>query len=312
MNKEKPQVKNESAPALEMARQALGRVKELDLTPEEKEEVMQMIDQAKKEESSGNKAKALVVYNELLRKLKERKNPVSEVIKFTTPEGKEINIDLGKELEYWSDFYNEIGLDWIKMPKRITLSQEQKETLVKGALALCPNGHYEKLKLLIIPEGIADKSDDYRKLTKLVSKNFKVSLSADPIYGLENKPGKLKLILVKDAKELRNDKVYQNTANLSFNDLTAEGGLFERKGLQSIDVATYLIWQMEAKLRTGELLDKMSQVWLTENKLPQGIFPETRELSSYVVGDKLFFERNNPDYYAPQLGCRLACTVEIE
>ncbi len=71
MPKEKPQLNNQEAQSLAMARRTLGRVKEMELTPDEKEKVMAMIDEAKALEKNKNLAGALRVYNELLRSLKE-------------------------------------------------------------------------------------------------------------------------------------------------------------------------------------------------------------------------------------------------
>ncbi len=66
MPKEILQPKSSESKALEMARQTLGRVKEMDLTPEEKEKVMTMIDEAKAEEQAGRGVNAFKIYQQLL------------------------------------------------------------------------------------------------------------------------------------------------------------------------------------------------------------------------------------------------------
>ncbi|MCX6742914.1 MAG: hypothetical protein NT116_01635 [Candidatus Parcubacteria bacterium] len=73
MSKEKIQSKNPEAQALDMARQVLGRVKEMDLTAESKKKVLIMIDEAKAEEKGGNKSKALNIYSQLLKYLEKIK-----------------------------------------------------------------------------------------------------------------------------------------------------------------------------------------------------------------------------------------------
>ncbi len=67
--------------SLEMARATLGRVKEMDLTPEQKEKMMQMIDIANQHEQAGDKSKALIAYNELKKFLEEISKP-DEVIDY--------------------------------------------------------------------------------------------------------------------------------------------------------------------------------------------------------------------------------------
>ncbi len=72
MKKSLEQPKNKTK-TMEMARQTLGRVKEMDLSPEEKEKVMAMIDKAIAEEKAGNKSKALNLYLELRKHLEHLK-----------------------------------------------------------------------------------------------------------------------------------------------------------------------------------------------------------------------------------------------
>ncbi len=77
---------------MEIARQVLGRVKEMDLTPDEKEKVMAMIDEAKGYESANQLSKALKKYQELLAYLKNKKT--AEVI------GKKLESELNLKEQY--------------------------------------------------------------------------------------------------------------------------------------------------------------------------------------------------------------------
>ncbi len=70
MNKGIEKSEISEAQSLKMARQALGRVKEMDLTPEQHKKVMAMIDEAKDAETVGNKSKALNIYLNLSEYLK--------------------------------------------------------------------------------------------------------------------------------------------------------------------------------------------------------------------------------------------------
>ncbi len=76
MPKEKPQPKNSESQALEMARQTLGRVKEIDLTAEQKEKVLAMIDQAKAAEKV-NPSQAINIYQVLKKYLDDIKLALS-------------------------------------------------------------------------------------------------------------------------------------------------------------------------------------------------------------------------------------------
>ncbi len=75
MPKEKLQSNSPESQALDMARQTLGRVKEMDLTPEEKGKVMAMIDEAKGYEKVKQLSKALNAYNKLKIYLEKIKSP---------------------------------------------------------------------------------------------------------------------------------------------------------------------------------------------------------------------------------------------
>ncbi len=69
MKREQPKIDKKQE--LEMARQALGRVKEMELTPEQKEKVMAMIEEATAAENGGNQSKALNFYLELKKYLQK-------------------------------------------------------------------------------------------------------------------------------------------------------------------------------------------------------------------------------------------------
>ncbi len=119
MNKENLQPKTPEAPVMEMARQVLGRVKEMDLTPDEKEKVMAMIDEAKGYESANQLSKALKKYQELLAYLKNKKT--AEVI------GKKLESELNLKEQY----------------------EEQVQTLKKvGILKKLKNGEWGMIDIL--------------------------------------------------------------------------------------------------------------------------------------------------------------------
>lgn len=129
--------------------------------------------------------------------------------------------------------------------------------------------------------------------------------------GLENKSDKLRLVLVKDVQELRDDKVYNSTCDLSLNHLEADKGFFARNGLEGIDAATYLVWQRDHYKLYGQVLDQKDKTLLT------GIKPRNNETLfanvTVISGGRyqLNFERADREYCEPHLGCRLACTVEV-
>ncbi len=79
MSKLSEQLKGNDTQSLNMARQSLGRVKDLDLTPEQKEQIMAIIDEAKEYEKNKELSKALNAYNKLLRFLKIIKSEGSPV-----------------------------------------------------------------------------------------------------------------------------------------------------------------------------------------------------------------------------------------
>ncbi|MCX6742989.1 MAG: leucine-rich repeat domain-containing protein [Candidatus Parcubacteria bacterium] len=73
MRESKLENKKAEAPSLEMARQTLGQVKELELTAKEKKMVNALIDQAKDFEAKKELGKALNIYNQVLKLMKEKK-----------------------------------------------------------------------------------------------------------------------------------------------------------------------------------------------------------------------------------------------
>ncbi|MCX6742853.1 MAG: hypothetical protein NT116_01305 [Candidatus Parcubacteria bacterium] len=73
------QVNNPEMQAMNMARQTLGRIKEMNLKPEQNQKIMTMIDEAKAAEVAGNKFKALRIYQELMKFLQEIKTPKVEI-----------------------------------------------------------------------------------------------------------------------------------------------------------------------------------------------------------------------------------------
>lgn len=273
-----------------------------------------------------NKYRAVLVDILEFLKTKEIKN---DRLIFVTLEGREVKIEIPKELKYWGEFYQKQGIDWIEMPKKIELTDEDREELTKGAETLCPDGNFEKLKMLIIPAGLAATGEKYWKLLVKMSKGYNNTNKTGSFNayfdfaphalgqydGLKNKSDKLQIILVKDIQELKNDEVYARTLNKSViksgNEkigwLEGEGGLFEQTGLRGIDMATYLVWQKEYFERTGNHL--AGATWLTENRRPPSNAPYSDWTSSF---NQLFLDAMAPEDHYHYLGCRLAKTIEIE
>ena len=297
---------------------------------------------SEKAEAKGDLALALELVNESDKKLDEienlqnDKNPLiddlekilgkaeagTDYLSLVNEAGQETRLEMAEQVKYWTDFYQKKGIDWIEMPEKIELTAEDQEELAKGAKALCPDGNFEKLKLLIIPANLADTGEKYKKLNTQMSEGYKETWQSDDfkkdggIEGLKNKSDKLKIILVKDIQNLKDDEVYAKTLNKSvvkskdesIGWLEGKDGLFEQTGLKGIDASVYLVWQREYFERTGQHLDADGYIWLTENRRPpSGRAPYSRWGPG---GGRLGFRAVGPGGHDDDLGCRLSSSRE--
>ncbi len=106
-------IKGTEIQALAMARQTLGRVKEMDLTPEQKTEVMNFIEEAKAHEDNKDLAKALNVYHKLMKFLKQKEGELKEGKDIINYEGFEIKSKQAEVLlayeRYLEDLFEAVG-----------------------------------------------------------------------------------------------------------------------------------------------------------------------------------------------------------
>jgi len=244
------------------------------------------------------------MYDELLDKF-----PELNVIEATTPEGNEVRFEISEQLKYWKKFYQDRGIDWIKLPERILLKKEQRQEIIRLI---------EKVgmdKMLIIPENLADTGERYEKLHEKTTEGYKESYQSDNFKkdggfaGIKNKSNGLRIIMVKDVQNLEDDDFYSQTKGKSVKDLEAKEGIFEKYRVRGIDLAVYLIWQREYYERTGKDLDKTGWTWLPEAKSPSS----SSILTAHWNPDDecLDFDPDPFDEPGDNLGCRLAGTIEL-
>lgn len=253
-----------------------------------------------------------IVLESILKFLKTKEMKFDK-LEFTTADGKEVSIELSQELKYWTDFYEGQGVDWAGLPAEIQLTKENREELEKGAKALCPDGDFEKLKLLIIPKNIISTSDKFNKLHRLMCQGYEETavennFTESRMINLRAVKTGLRLILVKDVKNLANDKFYGTTFDIPFATLSGKKGLFDETGLGGLDLATYLIYQREFFKRNGAYLDNLSATFLAEKINKNEVYTVRwnaweRCLSLTELDVKL---------RALSLGCRLAKTIELD
>jgi len=308
-----------TTPCLEMARPRRGAVEELKLTLDERQHLGDLLDLAKSKEQSGDIPEAIRLYTqvkeeaEAIKAHQEQEKRGTKTESILSLEGKEINLE--QELKYWQDFYEKQGIDWIELPKEIKLTKEQKEQLEAGARALCPEGEYDKLKLLIIPANLADTGERYAQIHEKMSQGYAATFEGSnftedgSFSGLKNKSNELRLILTKDIQNLADDELYKSTKGKSVDDLEADGSIFKTSGLRGLDIATYLVQQREYFERTEKHLDEDGYTWLTEHERPAsgrvpsaGWFPDFSQLS---------FDAYSPDGHHDDLGCRLSSSLVI-
>ena len=97
---------------------------------------------------------------------KKKESAGIQEITATTPEGKEVKLELKEQLEQWRKFYQEKGVDWCELPEDIQVTQEQA-TEMKRLIEELGFDH-----LIIIPENLADTGEKYEKLNQVMSEGY--------------------------------------------------------------------------------------------------------------------------------------------
>lgn len=283
---------------------------------------------AKMKNILGGKTKQELADEGNLKKLNEYKSILKEILdflnskkiklwelSFISPKGGEAKIELKKEIEYWREFYQNLGVDWINLPDKINLTEEDREEFGRGAQSLCPTGDYKRLKMLIIPAGLADTGKKYYDLHEKMTGGYKKTkqnnffIKFGGFNALTNKSDKLKIILVRDIQNILGDIGYGKTLDKSKFELEKEGGIFKKKGLRGIDLAEYLVWQRDYFERTGKHLDEVCWTLLTENVS----LPNDRQLSVFwdTIAGSLQLGILGSAVNANNLGCRLAISRDL-
>jgi len=99
-----------------------------------------------------------------------------------TPEGKEVNFDLVKELEHWTEFYIKEGIDWIKMPDKLEITEDQEKEIIRLVEEVGLD------KMIIIPKnlvadtdrsGSANTGEKYEKLHEKMTEGYEESYQDD-------------------------------------------------------------------------------------------------------------------------------------
>jgi hypothetical protein len=234
-----------------------------------------------------------------------------------SPEGVEIKIRLAEQLKYWSNFYENNGVDWVSLPETIDVSKEQKKEMQRLITEFGFN------EILIIPENLAANGDDYEKLLALMTKGYDEKIPhnqtlrfedfkwGDDFYGLKNKSNKLRIILTKKIKNIADDKLFLETEGKSIVDLKRQGGVLTKNKLKGFDLGSYLVFQFKYFQETGKHLDGGSWIWLTEqsNFSSSGYMPTVNWNRAHEC---LVLSSRQPDTADKLLsGCRLAGIFEI-
>ena len=249
-----------------------------------------------------------------------------DTLSATTPEGKEISFNLREQIQYWSDFYEKSGVDWVSFPSKEEILSAITPDQITEMRRLMSLGFD---KLIIIPDNLvpeptitvdsagkptAVSNPRYEQLHQLMSQGYNpTSTGGDydndgKFQGSKDKTAKLRIILTKDVQNLKNDPLFKQTLNQSVNQLT--DGLFTEKQVHGLSESEYLIYQKEYFKRIGKHLDEVGWTWL-----PESIRPLSGRVPSagwYPGGSQLLFYSLTRGYQHGSLGCRLAGSFEIE
>ena len=250
--------------------------------------------------------------------------------------GKEIVLNFEKELKHWKDFYQESGIDRVKLPDEIIITHEQAAEMKRMIEELGFN------KILIIPDNLVGEpevkevngkkvlkkpAEHYEELHKKMSEEYaETSTGGNYDNDAEDKDGNtdhkfgasqdkrkgLRIILTKDAQTLREDELFKETINKSVEDL--EAGIFKEKRVSGLSESEYLVYQREYFKGTGEHLDDWDKgncyTWLPGSRRPaSGRVPD-----SYWNTDhrQLEFSSGSRGSQSGILGCRLAGNFSLE
>jgi MoxR-like ATPase len=270
----------------------------------------------------------------------ERTNEKGEKIE------EEIEIDLEKRLEEMREFYKNNKVDWIELPEKIGVTEEQAKKMKE---------QIEKFGFnwaIIIPEGLVGEPEmeeytdkdgkkkkrikegsnkEYKKLHELMSKGYNATNTGDnydkdgKFEGTQDKRKGLRIILTRKDKELGDNLLFAETKNKSAKELedwikegkTKDGTELKEYGLTGITESEYLVMQREyyeEKTREGKTgdeahIDVIDWTWFLESGRP--VLGRVPFGGWYSVSQSLDFSSDGSAYRHVLLGGRLAGSFEI-
>jgi hypothetical protein len=270
----------------------------------------------------------------------ERMNEKGEKIE------EEIEIDLEKRLEEMREFYKNNKVDWVELPEKIGVTEEQAKKMKE---------QIEKFGFnwaIIIPEGLVGEPEmeeytdkdgkkkkrikegsnkEYKKLHELMSKGYNATNTGDnydkdgKFEGTQDKRKGLRIILTRKDKELGDNLLFAETKNKSAKELedwikegkTKDGTELKEYGLTGITESEYLVMQREyyeEKTREGKTgdeahIDVIDWTWFLESGRP--VLGRVPFGGWYSVSQSLDFSSDGSAYRHVLLGGRLAGSFEI-
>ena len=250
----------------------------------------------------------------------------SDTLTATTPEGKEVSVDLKAILSESVSFYEKYGInefsDHLKTIEP-TLSEEAKETLKEMIekrgfdrfLILPPENLQhteeiiEKLKTNLADQELAGLSKDDQYRESYINDSCKSPVFPDTPYGQEAKEKRAKAYLF----GYSSGPVQQETKNLKYSE--AEKYL-EEKNLNGFTLSEYYLTQRkEAGQNEDHSFDafngdseKSNWTWLIDSRAPDGCVDAHWDPGSRQV-DVSWYDADHRD---PELGARPAVVVPIE
>ena len=281
----------------------------------------------------------------LIDELEEIIGPVAETheegdrtiseISATTPEGKEIKIELKKEAKHWNEFYEETGVDWAEaIPEDIKITAEEEKEMKRlieelgfDKIIIIPDGLVGEPEFEEYEEEVEDPKTKVKKMeTKLrvkkadqkyIDLHEKMSVGyADTYQGnnykkdggigaTKDKRKGLRIILTKEVQTLGEDELLKATKGKSIKDL--------EKGVTGLTEAEYLVWQKEYNKETGQHLDDWNKenvwTWLAGSERPvSGRVPVAYW---FTDDDQVGFSSHATTNQVEYFGCRLAGSFKL-
>lgn len=216
-------------------------------------------------------------------------------IEATTPDGEWVEIHLQVVLESWKEAYKQAGVDWIELPDRLEVPEQQAERMQEliakygfDKVILIPdqingNNEFEDNKNYELTNQLLDGVDNITTTSRYRGAGGSISRVRDKRQGL-------RIVLMKKSESMDKSQLYIQTMGARY-DKVQKTEPFQEPEISGLTLSEFAVWQWMHYNATSKFWGGPDEIglWLPESEfdtedyqMPIALIKKGREKISFI------------------------------